>query len=76
MIYRGFEIKKEPYILDPHDKRWSFIYGRGNSKTTSYQETIEQCKAFIDFLIASDYATVWNDRVFELKHKYNDFVKK
>ena len=75
MNYKGFEITKKPYILKPHSKKWSFVYGRGNSKTTAFHDTKEQCKAFIDFILESDYATIWNDRVFDLKHKYNDLVK-
>ena len=75
MNYRGFEISKKPYILKPHRKMWSFYYGRGNAKNTAYFETKNECKAFIDWIIESDYATIYNDMTLKLRWKYLDLTK-
>ena len=63
------------YFLEPYRKMWYFYYGMGNSKTIAYCDSKEECKAFIDWIIASDYATITNDYTQKLKFIYLDIAK-
>lgn len=74
MDYKGFEITTKPHFIT-HRNKYHFYYGRGTSKTSAYCDTKQQAKAFIDWIIVSDYSTLFNEYTSKAYWRYFDLCK-
>lgn len=54
MVYRNHKITKKAHFITGV-KKYSFNYGKGNSKTAGYFNSLKSAKLFIDWIIESDY---------------------
>lgn len=54
MEYRNHKITKKAHFITGV-KKYSFLYGKGNAKTTGYFNSLISAKLFIDWIIESDY---------------------